>query len=288
MSAPETPVLTTPAPIEVIARDVRFDTEAARGRAWLGGDRVGTAVFNALSLTFPDGERLFMDAVRNYRGQLSGRLAEEAKAFITQEAIHSREHVGLNNLLDRKHYPVDAIEAEIRQRIAYTREQGPMAMLLVTIALEHFTALMADWFLSDGSLLERADPEIARLWQWHAMEETEHKAVAYDVYLQVTQDMTPRQRMKARNGIMRIVSLMFTRNIAHYAALLLKADGMNGIEAHARVLWYLFAKPGLFSRRWRNYAQWYREDFHPWNHDNRALLDQWRRVFETPAEPRAA
>ena len=61
---------TTPADVPVLPRDIRFDVEPAGAGHWLGGDPVGTAVFNALSLTFPDGERLFMDAVRNYRGQL--------------------------------------------------------------------------------------------------------------------------------------------------------------------------------------------------------------------------
>ena len=273
----------------VTPRDLRFDTGAARDRAWLGGDPVGTAVFNALSLTFPDGERLFMDAVRQHRHLLSGRLLEEARAFIAQEAIHSREHVGLNSLLDRAHYPVDAIEAEIRNRITQIRDRGPMAMLLVTIALEHFTAMMADWFLKDSKLLAGAPTDVARLWQWHAMEETEHKAVAFDVFLAVTQDWTPIQRRKARNRSMAIVTLMFVRNIAAYAARLLIADGMNPLVAHARVLWYLFGTPGLFRKSWSAYADWYRADFHPWKHDNRGLLDLWRSRFPVAAaQPRAA
>ena len=293
MTALDSPSMTmpaaAPAPVTVTPRDLRFSTGDARGRAWLGGDPVGTAVFNALSLTFPDGERLFMDAVRQHRHLLSGRLLEEARAFIAQEAIHSREHVGLNSLLDRAHYPVDAIEAEIRNRITQIRDRGPMAMLLVTIALEHFTAMMADWFLKDPRLLAGAPADVARLWQWHAMEETEHKAVAYDVFLAVTQDWTPVERRKARNRVMAIVTVMFVRNIAHYAARLLAADGVNPIVAHARVLWYLFGTPGLFRKSWGAYADWYKADFHPWKHDNRGLLDTWRSHFPAAAvQPRAA
>ncbi len=276
-------------PVTVTPRDLHFDMAQAANRAWLGGDPVGTAVFNALSLTFPDGERLFMDAVRQHRHLLSGRLLDEARAFIAQEAIHSREHVGLNNLLDRRHYPVDAIEAEIRHRIAQTRDRGPMAMLLVTIALEHFTAMMADWFLKDPRLLAGAPADVARLWQWHAMEETEHKAVAYDVFLAATKDWTAADRLKARNRTMTIVTVMFVRNIAHYAARLLAADGVNPVVAHARVAWYLFGTPGLFRKSWGAYADWYKPDFHPWKHDNRVQLDIWRAAFPvaTP-EPRTA
>jgi predicted metal-dependent hydrolase len=272
-----------PDPVTVTPRDLHFANDGAKSNAWLGGDPVGTAVFNALSLTFPDGERLFMDSVRHYRGELSGRLLEDAKAFITQEAIHSREHVALNGLLDRNHYPVDAIEAEIRDRIRLIRERGPMAMLTVTIALEHFTALLADSFLSKTSVLNTAPEDVARLWRWHSMEETEHKAVAFDVFLEVTKNWTPRQRQKARSQSMAIVTVLFVRNITHYAATLLGADGVKPLTAHARVLWYLFGKPGLFRKSWRAYGDWYRSDFHPWNHDNRDLLNIWRERFPVKA-----
>ncbi len=273
-------------PVTVTPRDLHFANDGAKSNAWLGGDAVGTAVFNALSLTFPDGERLFMDAVRHYRGELSGRLAEDAKAFIAQEAIHSREHVALNGLLDRSHYPIDAIEGEIRGRIKEIRERGPIAMLSVTIALEHFTAMLADSFLSRDSVLNAAPVDVARLWRWHSMEETEHKAVAFDVFLQVTRDWTPRQRQKARNRAMAIVTVLFVRNITHYAAMLLGADGVKPMAAHVRVLWFLFGRPGLFRKSWKTYGDWYRSDFHPWNHDNRDMLNVWRERF--PAEAAAA
>jgi len=292
MTAPAAPAMTmafdSPLPVSVTPRNLRFASQDAKGRAWLGGDAVGTAVFNALSLTFPEGERSFMDAVRLHKHLLSGRLLEEAGAFIAQEAIHSREHVALNSQLDRAHYPVDSIEAEIRRRINTTRERGPMALLSVTIALEHFTAMMADLFLTDEALFAGAPSDVARLWQWHAMEETEHKAVAFDVFLEATKDWTPAERQRVRVKVMRIVTVLFVRNITHYAARLLEADGMNPWVAHARVLWYLFGKPGLFRRAWRCYADWYRPDFHPWNHDNRALLEKWRPLFGAEAEARAA
>src|SRR5512137_2531947 len=100
----------TPADIAVLPRDIHFPTESAHGTAWLGGDPIATAVFNALSLTFPDGERLFIDSVRAFRGGLQGKLADDVRAFIAQEAMHSREHASLNAQLDRSHYPVDRIE----------------------------------------------------------------------------------------------------------------------------------------------------------------------------------
>ena len=273
---------TTPDDVTVTPRDLHFDTKAVAKGAWLGGDVVGTAVFNALSLTFPDGERVFMDSVRHYRPQLSGKLLEDAKAFITQEAIHSREHVAMNGGLDRDHYPVAAIEAEIRQRTTMLRGRGPMAMLGATIALEHFTSMMADSFMRDDDLFENTDPEMKRLWQWHALEETEHKAVAFDVFQEVTKGWKPLQRYRLRVRIMVLISIMFTRNITNYATRLLEADGMKPRVARAKVLWFLFGTPGLFHRCANDYWAWYRPNFHPWDHDNRQRLAGMRDSF-TPA-----
>ncbi|WP_419321330.1 metal-dependent hydrolase [Caulobacter sp. ErkDOM-E] len=273
---------TTPEDVTVTPRDLHFDTQAVGKGAWLGGDVVGTAVFNALSLTFPDGERLFMDAVRHYRPKLSGKLLDDAKAFITQEAIHSREHVAMNGGLDRDRYPVAAIEAQVKERTAMVRGRGPMAMLGATIALEHFTSMMADSFMREDDLFKNTDPEMKRLWQWHALEETEHKAVAFDVFQEVTKGWKPLDRYRLRVRVMVLISIMFTRNITIYASDLLVADGMKPGVARAKVLWFLFGTPGLFRRCANEYWAWYRPSFHPWDHDNRERLAGLRNQF-TPA-----
>lgn len=274
---------TTPADVDVLPRDIRFDLESARQGHWLGGDPVGTAVFNALSLTFPDGERLFMDAVRHYRPQLNGKLLDDVKGFIAQEAIHSREHHVLNQLIDRDRYPVAEIEAQVRQRTTAARERGPMAMLLSTIALEHFTAMMAEMHMAHPDLYKGAAPDIERLWRWHAMEETEHKAVAYDVFMEVTKSWSPFFRYRRRCMTMAIVTLMFTRNISRYAARLLEADGYSPEAALKAVKAYVWGKPGLFRRGWRTYFAWYRPGFHPWDQDNRAELSDWKAEFDAAA-----
>lgn len=279
---------TTPADVDVQPRDIHFDLEAARNGHWLGGDPVGTAVFNALSLTFPDGERLFMDAVRHYRPQLKGKLLDDVKGFIAQEAIHSREHHALNLLIDRDRYPAAEVEAEIRQRTTFARTRGPMAMLISTIALEHFTAMMAEMHMAHQDLFDDADPGIEKLWRWHAMEETEHKAVAYDVFMEVTKDWSPFLRYRRRTISMAIISVMFTRNITRYAARLLEADGYTPKAALKAVKQYVWKTPGLFARGWKTYFAWYRPGFHPWDQDNRPELAGWKAEFDAAASPLAA
>ena len=66
--------------VQVTPRDMRFDTRTAANGPWLGGDVTATAVFNALSLTFPIGERLFIDAIRDLNYQAS-KLQNEEKAL---------------------------------------------------------------------------------------------------------------------------------------------------------------------------------------------------------------
>ncbi|WP_374573759.1 metal-dependent hydrolase [Phenylobacterium sp.] len=279
---------TTPADLAVEPRDIHFDLEAARKGHWLAGDPVGTAVFNALSLTFPDGERLFIDAVKHYRGQLKGKLAEDVKGFIAQEAIHSREHHVLNQLIDRDRYPVAEIEAQIRGRVKESRNRGPMAMLISTIALEHFTAMMAEMHMAHRDLFDGAAPDIERLWRWHAMEETEHKAVAFDVFMEVTKDWSPFLRYRRRVISMAIITFMFSRNISRYAARLLEADGYSPEAALKAVKAYVWKKPGLFSRGWKTYFAWYRPGFHPWDQDSRAEVAVWKAEFDSAAGRPAA
>jgi predicted metal-dependent hydrolase len=272
--------MTTPDDISIMPRNLHFRVDGAQDRAWLGGDPIGTAVFNALSLTFPQGERLFMDAVRTYRGELSGKLLADANAFIAQEAIHSREHVGLNGELDPDHYPLAAIDADLERRLSGARNNGPLAMLAVTITLEHFTAMLSDLLLRGNDFLVGAPDDLRQLWRWHAMEETEHKAVAFDVFQQVAKDWKPSQRYRLRAMSMIIIGQIFVSNVTRYASQLLVADGMKPWRARARVLWYLFGKPGLFRMCGKAWRDWFRPGFHPWDHDSRVQLDALRATFE--------
>jgi len=266
-------------PVSITPRNIRFVEDLPEAATWLGGDRIATAVFNALSLTFPDGERMFMDAVRHYKPMLSGALLEEANAFIAQEAIHTREHVSLNKVMDGGHYPLEKIRAHIKKDIEFAASLGPMTQLAATISLEHFTAMLGDSIMIDTTMLDAAPQDVRRLWQWHALEETEHKAVAFDVFNVATADWSNLRRYITRVRAMVFTTIQFTMNITSYSSQLLQADGMSRGRATASVVWFLFGKPAFFRKGMRGYWNWYKPGFHPWQHDNRALLDTWRARF---------
>jgi uncharacterized protein len=273
----------TPEDVTILPRDLHFDVSGARTGHWLDGDPVGTAILNTLSLTFPDGERLFMDAVRAYKDKLSGKLEQDAKDFIAQEAIHSREHHLLNKAIDRTKYPVERVEAQIRERIAYSRAAGPMRMLIATICLEHFTAMLADMFAAHDDMFAKTDRSIKDMWRWHAMEETEHKAVAYDVYVVATKDWSGFKRYMRRSVAMLLISYFFSRNITTYASWMLEADGYSPAEAKNAVKKFLWKDPAFFGRGWKLWITWFKPGFHPWDHDNRALMADWQAEFNLVA-----
>ena len=62
-------------------------------RFWFGGDPFRTRLFDALSLTFPDGERYFIESVRLFRDKITDPdLQQRVADFIRQEAQHGIAH----------------------------------------------------------------------------------------------------------------------------------------------------------------------------------------------------
>ena len=173
--------LPTPAELSITPRDRRFGRHAATPRLWHGGRVEATAIYNALSTTFPAGEAFFVESVRAFRAGTPPELSAQIKAFTTQEAIHSREHDAFNKRAADAGYDLSKLEAQVDKRLAVTRNKPPVVSLAATMALEHFTAILAHELLADPRHLEGADRETADLWRWHAAEEIEHKAVAFDV-----------------------------------------------------------------------------------------------------------
>lgn len=276
-----------PPDLSIQPRNIAFVREGLMDAHWLGGDPVKTAWFNALSLTFPDGERFFIDAVKAHRHFADGKLADDVRDFIMQEALHTREHVALNGTIDRARYPIDKIEEMIRWRTNLGRKRGPMTMLVITICLEHFTAILADSALRNADEFKGAPDEIGRLWLWHAVEETEHKSVAFDLWQRAATSWSRWRRWSIRARAMALISFMFHWNATSYALMMLKADGISGFTARRRLYGYLWGRGGQLRRVFGAYCDWFRPGFHPWDHDNRELLTEYQAMFAEPYANRA-
>ncbi|MDP8912413.1 MAG: metal-dependent hydrolase [Pseudomonadota bacterium] len=262
----------TPSDLRITPRDRRFGRGATTGRWWNGGDPVGTALYNALSATFPKGEAFFVESVRQFREGADERLAAEIKAFTTQEVMHSREHVAFNRRAHEAGYDLTPLEERVDRRLDLVRSKPPIASLAATMALEHFTAILAHELLRDPRHLAGADPETAALWRWHAIEEIEHKGVAYDTWLHATRYWPRFKRWRVKAKVMLLVTRNFLVDRTAGSIELLRQDGVTGPRAWARLFWFAFVRPGIMRKVLRAWASFFMPGFHPWNHDDRALI----------------
>ena len=274
----------TPTDLTITPRDRRFGRDKALDRLWHGGSVEATAIYNALSSTFPIGEAYFVESVRAFRDGAPPKLAEEIKAFTTQEAIHSREHDAFNKRAERAGYDLSTLEAQVEKRLSITRERPPVVNLAATMALEHFTAILAHQLLANPKHLEGAEPEAAELWRWHACEEIEHKGVAYDTWLHATRDWPRYKRWKVKAKVMLLVTRNFLVDRTRGALELMRQDGVTGLDAWRRLLWHQWVRPGMFRKIAGAWLKYFLPGFHPWNEDDRHLLAVYEAMAKVGAE----
>jgi predicted metal-dependent hydrolase len=184
-AAPARPDPDAPTAPPLPVRRLRIDLARGFGRLWCGGDAFRTQHLNALSMSFPVGEQFFIDAVKAGVQTLPpaarARFAEAVRGFAGQEATHRFLHGQFNAELERQGL-VNRWQHWATWRIERGRHLHPVNHVAVTAAYEHFTAVLATGLLTHDHWLEGAEPDLALLWRWHAVEESEHKAVALDVY----------------------------------------------------------------------------------------------------------
>ena len=255
--------------------DYPCGTPPARDRAtrwWLGGDPIASAWFSSLSATFPRGEAFFIESVRACREGASPQLEREIGAFIAQEANHSREHLAFNRLLGSAGHDLSRIDARVDELLERTRDRSPVQNLAATMALEHFTAIFAHDLLAHPDMLDGCDPAIAALWRWHAIEEIEHKGVAYDTFRHATRDWPRWRRWLVKAVMMMLISKTFFSNRTIDALDLLRQDGLRGWRVWKRVAGFLLVRPGVLRRIFPAWLAYVAPGFHPWNHDDRALI----------------
>ena len=269
----------TPVDLTITPRDRRFGRALAQKRWWLGGDPIGSAYHNALSITFPRGEAFFVESVKAFREGANPKLAAEIRSFITQEVMHSREHVSFNKRVTDAGYKIDHLEKVVADSLELTKNRPQILNLAVTMALEHYTAMMAHQMLRDPKAFAGADPELSNMWKWHAIEEIEHKGVAYDTWLHATRDWSRWKRWKVKTIMMLIVTKNFWTKRWEGTLDLLAQDGIIGWKAKARLAWYLVGNPGPVRRLALPWLAFFMPGFHPWNHDDRALIGKYDSDF---------
>ena len=254
-------------------------------RYWFAGDPFLTRMFDALSLTFPDGERYFIQSVRLFRDQIQDPdLKQRVADFIRQEAQHGIAHDKMNQIMKDQGMPVDQFIQRLNKVFKFElKYRSPQYNIAMTAAAEHLTALMAETFYGEKETLQDAHPSVRALFAWHAIEEMEHRDVAFDVMQQVgnVPEVTRKMALVLTTGLMFGFTL-------YRANVMLKCDGFNRtqrLKMNVRGLQWLFGKQGKLRKMQSQYRDWFKPDFHPSQHPIIAQYDVWLDTLAQTGDP---
>jgi len=254
-------------------------------RFWFAGDPFRTRVFDALSLTFPDGERYFIECVRLFRDKIQDPdLQARVADFIKQEAQHGIAHDKINQLMKEQGMPVEQFTTTLKKIFRFElTKRSPQYNIAMTAAAEHLTALMAETFYSKKATLQEVHPYVRALLAWHSIEEMEHRDVAFDVMQQVGE--VPEVTRKFALAITTALMLGFT---LYRANVMLRCDGFNGrqrLQLFRKGLPWFLGRKGILTAMKKEYLDWYKSDFHPSLHPVIHQYDVWVKTYEETGDP---
>lgn len=271
-------------------RRMNFDFENVP-EYWMDGSAGLTHFMTALSALFPAGEKFFIDSVRAVRNHPAIKdnqaLQKEISAFIGQEAMHTQEHVGFNASAQKYGHDVATLDAKTDTVIQAARKvfakvakpcgiTQEMVDLTATTALEHFTATIASELLRNQHIQDlMTDKTMATLWAWHAIEENEHKAVAYDVFEGVFGRGIKAYALRTGSLTLAMVILFITQS--YFLARLLNEDKQFSLESLKDIYSYAYSpSKGIITGMGKEMLAYFRPGFHPNDLDTASLLETWK------------
>lgn len=263
--------------------DFSFPDDAERYFAF-GNNPVASLLFVVFSGVFPPGERFFMASVRHFRERISDPvLRAEVAGFMGQEALHGREHDKLNDYFRARGLDVDTPDRFVKFGLRQLERFPPRLQLACTTMMEHFTAHLAEQWLTHREFAETSDPQMLKLWYWHALEELEHKSVAYDVFEQMGGTLAER-----RQAVALIAAFLLPPILASWLVLIARERQLGNWRANARGLRALFGREGFITGVLREMPAYLRRGFHPGQQRTGALEQAWReRLFGDNGELRS-
>nr|WP_245721766.1 metal-dependent hydrolase [Nocardia crassostreae] len=254
----------------------RFDQHDSNDKYFVDGDMVFSHFVAGLSGGFPPGEESFIRSVRRVADQVTDPdLKQRVSGFVGQEAMHGLEHRRLNHKLVEMGYPIEWIDTEkAKERARWIEERlSPLAHLAATAAAEHYTAVLAQRVLSSDEIQGiPASPEFWHLLNWHALEELEHKSVAFDVFRAVGGTEGTRIGVMAA---MYAITIPFTYGSLAVSLARDPVARRRPVRL-AREAYQLFTGP-IFRGLMGELAKYMRPGFHPDDIDTTALLERWQR-----------
>ncbi len=253
-------------------RRLSFPAPPDLAQHWRASNPLITGFFYALSATFPDGERFFIDSVRHYRERVgSPALREQIRGFIGQEAHHGRAHEDYNAELEKLGLPMARVAGSVRRLLGFVQRRfSPARQLAITAALEHLTATLAGQVLEKKRVLAPLDGQLRQMLVWHAVEEIEHKSVAFDVY----REQVASEALRRRAGA--IALTLFFLRISYYQITLLRGARRWPSARHwAEAAVFFWGRDDVLRRSAGELLRYFRRGFHPSHIDQRALIEGW-------------
>ena len=233
---------------------------------WFANNGLLSAIFSGFSAALPEGEDQFMYSVRLYQDKITDPILKaQVRAFIGQEAHHSREHEAFNEAIIRSGFPVQRVENFVRGMNKMMRKyQSPADQLAGTVCGEHFTALLANYILTNPDILNTFEEPARSTWAWHAIEELEHKGVAFDVYDQLVGD-----RKRLHRAMKRILPMFILINVINAMSMMHHTRQMTNLKEWKKAF-------NMLGKLWKSsksdYKDFFKSNFHPWDHDCRQTL----------------
>lgn len=258
---------------------------------WMNGSAGLTHFMTALSALFPAGEKFFIDSVRAVRYHPSIKdneaLQKEISAFIGQEAMHTQEHVNFNASAQKFGHDIETLEkftdTAIQTAIqAFVKIVKPFGMtkemvdLTATTALEHFTATIASQLLVNEHIQElMTDETMSTMWYWHAIEENEHKAVAFDVYEGVFGKGVKAYALRTSSLVFAMTLIFLIQS--SFVLRLLKQDKKLNLGELSVIYKYAYSSSkGIITGMAKEMLAYFKPGFHPNDLDTVGLLKTWK------------
>lgn len=252
---------------DIPLRKPNLEFDASIPRHWMNGNAFATHFFNGLNLVFPDGERFFVKAVHDQLGRITDPvLLRQAKEFAAQEGQHANQHEKYFDCLRAQGYEIDGFLRRFHRFFVWTNRWPAPLRLAMTAGAEHYTAVLGAGAIEEFDLLADADPTMRKLIVWHATEEVEHKAVAFDV-LRATH---PSYLLRIAGFVIATIAL-FGWSFAG-TRMLLKQDRISRRDVEAQRKLALARDDGRGLARIRaGVRAYFRRDFHPDEQDHLEL-----------------
>lgn len=256
---------------------------------WMAGDPFRSRLVDAVQATFPDGERYFIASVMAYKNDVEdAELKAEMRDFAQQEGQHGRVHTDFNDRLARQGVNIKAFTKHTQKLTNYRLKHYSRSYnVALTAALEHFTAMLAELFFAKKYVMADADERVKAMLAWHAIEEMEHKAVAFDVMRKVAKVGYFKRCLAMTHAT---VSFMLFVMIAPW--FMLKMDGLSftqRVKQYAKGTGWMFGpRKGVFFRMLGMIAHYYRPGFHPNDLPNVHNYQAWLEGYGDQADPMAA